>query len=343
VYAPGGNVEQPSEREGGRALRVLFVIPGRPEGSSMVFSRNEVRRLQGAGVVGKVFFLDRQRRSFVEVVRELRRAAAEFRPDAIHAHFGSLTAFVCALLWRIPLIITYRGSDLNKSPADGVLRSTAQRVLSQLASLRAKAIICVSDQLRERLWWRSRRAVVIPSGVDLDIFRPTPRDEARRALGWREDESVVLFNAGVQAAVKRLDLASDAVRVAERTLRSIRFHVLRGGVRQEDIPLLMSASDCLLVTSDNEGSPDIVKEALACNLPIVSVDVGDVAQRLLGVSHSEIAGRNPDALGAALIRILSENARSNGRAQAEKLAAPRVTEAILKVYDDALRVPDKRG
>jgi glycosyltransferase involved in cell wall biosynthesis len=136
--------------------------------------------------------------------------------------------------------------------------------------------------------------------------------------------------------VKRLDLARDAVAAATRLVGPIRFVVSDGTMPPESMPTLMNAADCLLLTSDYEGSPTVVKEALACNLPIVSVDAGDVAERLKGVEHSRIVSRDPGAIGRAVAEVLASRTRSNGRASVRDLDSATIALRLIAAYRDVL-------
>lgn len=272
-------------------------------------------------------------------MRAQRRLVLVYRPSIVHAHYGSLTGFICALVSfvsRVPLVITYRGSDLNPSPSDGVLRSAAQKLLSRLAALGACGIICVSRQVRDKLWWGRRKAVVIPSGVDMELFQLIPQKEARRRLGWGDDERIVLFNAGRTPVVKRLDLAEASVALMRKLIGEVRLIVLYGDTPHDEMPLYLSGADCVLMTSDYEGSPNIVKEALACGLPIVSVDVGDIAERLDGVHPSRIVACDARAIGSAAAEIVLSGQRSNGRDAIRNLSATAVRDKILEVYHRVL-------
>ena len=218
---------------------------------------------------------------------------------------------------RRPLVITYRGSDLNPLPqgAGWRARLRARGSLSQLASLRASRIVCVSRQLRGRLWWRREISVVMPSGVDAEMFRPEARDRRVGAWDGGKRERVVLFNAGHNPGVKRLDLARQAVALVQDLLDYVRLEVLDGGTRPDRMPDLLNAADCLLLTSDQEGSPTILQEALACNLPVVSVNAGDSAERLAGVRYSTIvAERDPQRLARVLrvpVRVIGRGEYAN--------------------------------
>ena len=309
----------------------------------MVFAHKEIAHLGRLGLETRTFMFDAGANPMRALIRarELRRLVREYRPDIVHAHYGSLTAFVCAVATRGPLVITCRGSDLNPSPMDGPLRSVAQKLLSHLAVWRASAIICVSRRLRDRLWWCKDKAVVIPTGIDMEQFRPIPKREARKHLGWEDNERVVLFNAGRTPKVKRLDLAESSVAVMRQRTGEVRFVMLVGDTPHQEIPMYLSGADCLLMTSDHEGSPDIIKEALACDLPIVSVDVGDVSERLEGVRPSKIVPRDPHAIGSAAADIVLSEQKSNGREVVKNISATAVRDKIVELYRRVLRSEDQ--
>ena len=322
-------------------MRVLFVIPGEAQGSSMIFARRQAESLAREGVEVEMFHL-RSRTSPWELAREgarFRRRVRSFDPQAIHAHFGTVTALFAA--WAAPstpLVITFRGSDLNVSRS---LRSVAGQVLSQIAALRASRIVCVSRQLRERLWWRRGSVIILPSGVDPDVFCPEPRSAARGRLGWHDDERVVLFNAGHDPATKRLDLAREALALTQGLLARMRMEVMDGATAPARVPELFNAADCLLLTSDREGSPTVIQEALACNLPVISVDVGDTVERLRGVRRSAIVPREAAAIAIELARVLRKPMRSDGRRKVGEFSAQRIAGELCGIYGELAGTPSK--
>jgi teichuronic acid biosynthesis glycosyltransferase TuaC len=321
-------------------LRVLFVIPGEAGGSSMIFARRQAESLAEEGVEVDCFYL-RSRTSPLALAREfhrLRRRIEAFRPSLVHAHFGTVTAALAALAaGKLPLAITYRGGDLNRQPPGP--RVWLGHLLSQLAALRAARILCVSRGLRERLWWRRSRAAILPTGFDAGLFRPEPGHAARASLGWPADQPVVLFNAGHDPRIKRLDLAEQAVAVAQRIQPAVRLEILRGEVDPRLIPRYMNASDCLLIASDSEGSPAVLQEALACALPVVSVDVGDAAERLRGVAPSRLVSRDAQVMGRALAEIAASRRRSNGPQSVEGLSLRSTARELGELYREALGFP----
>ncbi len=319
-------------------LRVLYVFPGSAEGSAMIFARKQVEAMRELGVIPEIFAVE-SRTDLVCLRRDsrrLRQSVASFRPDLIHAQYGTVTACLAGLMTMVPLVITFRGSDLNPTPSDPWLRSAVRRGFSQYAARKAVRMICVSQELKRRLWWGRDRALVLPSGVDTDLFVPRCQSDARAELGWGATERIVLFNAGLSPEVKRLDLAQAAVRKAERLCGPIRLMLLDGMVPQAMVATMMNGADCLLLTSDWEGSPTIVQEAMACNLPVLSVDVGDVRERLAAVTPSGIVGRDPAAMARALAELLARPARSNGRDFITAVDQHHIARQTLAVYHEAL-------
>lgn len=320
-------------------LRVLFVVPGLAIGWRMIFTKNDIAAIEKLGVQGCSFHLlsrTSPRRLIKEAMR-FRKAIKEFRPDLVHVHYGTVSACFCAALTALPLVVTYQGSDLNPCSSMNGVRSAVGRLLSQLAALRADRLVCVSRELRDRLWWNRTKASILPSGVNTTLFHPLPRDEARARLGWGLREKIVISSAGTDPIRKRLDLARAGVRAAEARCGPIRLVVLDGSTAHEEMPILLNAADCLLMTSDWEGSPNVVKEAIACDLPVVSVPVGDVAERLRFVRPSSIVARDPAELGAALAELLTCPMRSNGQDVIHEVAADRFAQQMVSIYGEMVR------
>lgn len=327
-------------------MRVLHVVSLGPDGVAPEFMRQQISRLAEAGVESDVFAFagstySRAPHHLPAELGALRTAIRGFRPDIVHAHWGSLLALLSAAgtLGGPPLVITFRGSDINPVPSERTARSLVRVACSQAAAGKAAAVICVSDELRGRLWAARGRASVIVDGVDLDRFRPQDAREARRALGWREDERVVLFNVGGRPIDKRLDLAEAAVAEASRVLGTdVRIEGLNGHLPHAIMPTLINAADCVLMTSDFEGSPNIVREALACDVPVVSVDVGDVRRWLHGAG-TRLAARDAEALGGAVADLLRSGERPRLGRSKEMFSDIASRDAVLGVYRQVVSAP----
>jgi glycosyltransferase involved in cell wall biosynthesis len=283
------------------------------------------------------------RKSIAALVRagfRLRRLAREHGVQLVHVHWGITTSLVTVLFAGRPVVISFAGSDLF-GLVDGQGRRTLQgrvsRLLSQLSSLGAQRVIVKSARMLDVLWPSvRRRAVVIPNGVDVSRFVPVPRGEARARLGWAADAPVILFFAGTGSSVKNRPLAEAAVERLRVQVPTARLMVVQG-VPHEDLFLYYSAADAMLLTSFHEGSNNSLKEAMCCNLPIVSVDCGDARERLAGVRNSVVVDRyDADLLARALVDILRCGQRSDGRSHAASIALPEIARRVRRVYDEAL-------
>jgi glycosyltransferase involved in cell wall biosynthesis len=237
----------------------------------------------------------------------------------------------------VPLVVTFRGDDL-----EGIIgehgRYTASgwllRAISRVVARRADATIVVSEHMKRYLP-SSVPAHVMPSGIDLELFRPQPRDEVRGRLGLPLEQRLVLFVGNPQLARKRHGLAEAAV---DRIGRHLPAQLLVGWeMTHRQIADLMNACDALIVTSMQEGSPNSVKEALACNLPVVSVPVGDVASRLAGIEGCELCpDDNVETLAAALARVLGRGIRIDGRSAVLQLDERLLTQRLIGIYRSIL-------
>ena len=155
------------------------------------------------------------------------------------------------------------------------------------------------------------------------------------ALLLPANDRLVLFVGNPQEARKRYQLAQQAVATLNQTLPAKL--ILAWLTPHQNIPIFMSACDVLVFTSFQEGSPNVVKEALACNLPVVSVAVGDVPQRLRGISGCEVCDDDrPETIAAALERVLRRGQRIQGRETVQHLDERLTTAKLIDVYRSVL-------
>ncbi|WP_255191705.1 glycosyltransferase [Natronobeatus ordinarius] len=238
--------------------------------------------------------------------------------DLVHAHYGTTAPMALAQL-RLPVVLSLWGSDLH-GPVSPVSRACA-RVCDE--------VVVMSPEMRDVL---GRACTVIPDGVDLERFAPTSQSAARAAVGWAADEYHVLFPYSPERELKNYPRARRVVDAVDGMLeRPVRLQTVYG-VDHDAVSDYMNAADALLLTSHSEGSPNSVKEALACNLPVVAVDVGDVRERLAGVSPSRVATSNRE-LVTGLAEVLESGERSNGREAVREVSLDRTTGRLLEVYE----------
>lgn len=256
----------------------------------------------------------------------VRREIARGDYDIVHANYG-LTAPHALAQSEAPVVLSLWGSDVH-GPFGWV---------SKLAAPRCDEVIVMSDSLGRAL---SCEYTILPHGIDLDQFRPMPQTLAREQLGWESDAHHVLFPAPIAREEKDFPRARRVVRAARKQLSDpVVLQVPDGRVPHDRMPLLMNGADALLLTSRHEGLPNAVKEALACNLPVVSTDVGSVAKRLEPVSPSFV-GRSDDELVESLVTVLQKGDWSDGRDAVVDLDVDRVAERLENVYRRVLADSD---
>lgn len=235
----------------------------------------------------------------------IRRAIRAFRPHVVHCHYGYTPLAVAGL--GVPYVVTLCGDDLNgeSNGQDGItLKSRAGIEVTQALSAAARYVIVQSEEMRRRLRPRAQsRAEVLPNGVDTDAFVPGSRREARAYLGLPHDILLLGFVNSIRQPTKRLDIAT-AVR-DELNRRGVPTELLVAeSVAAAEMPWYYRASDCLLMTSDREGAPNCVKEALACGTPVVGVPVGDLPELITDPAMGRVVPRDPGLLADAVQAIM---------------------------------------
>jgi glycosyltransferase involved in cell wall biosynthesis len=172
---------------------------------------------------------------------------------------------------------------------------------------------------------------IIPNGVDMEMFVPMDAEACRQKLGWKEGGKHILFPADPDRMEKDFPLAQETVK---QSGQDITIHVFRQ-VEHKDTVLHYNAADAVLLTSKWEGSPNAIKEAMACCRPIVSTNVGDVKERLSGVEGCYVAEtRDPNELSGFLRNALEWKGRTNGRDKiiADQLESKQIADKIITIY-----------
>lgn len=321
--------------------RVLVVTNMWPHGENPgygIFIKRQVDSLLDAGLRCDVLFVRGYRSQLAFVLAAAKLAAANFRGkryQLVHAHSGE-TAFSARFFVRAPLLVSYCGDDLLGTPrADGSI-PLAHRVRRWIIRQQARMQTATLTKSREMEGVLPRGVrnhnSVVPNGVDRAAFVPIDCADARRQLGWSEDERVALFAADPAVERKRHWLAKAACDLAAEQIPGVRLHVAYPSP-PEQMPVLMSAADCLLLTSTIEGSPNVVKEALMCGLPVIATPSGDVRELLDGVEPSWVCESDAAELAGAVIECLRDPGRSNGRQASEWLGSERIAARVLELYN----------
>ncbi len=322
-------------------MRVLVVAPPLPtisEPNTMPPLSRQIRSLQAQGLEIDVLEMrGLPKVKYLQLVPKFLLRAA--RADLIHAHYG-----FCGWLARLqigkPVVISFMGDDILGTPDETGRLSFASRAVVEIDRWLARwvnAVIVKSAEMAEIV--KPVTAHVVPNGVDLALFRPLDRTDAQQQLGWPTDKRYLLFPGNPDNPRKGFPLAQAAVQLAaQQSGQSFELVPLRN-VLPDQVPLYMNACEAMLLTSQLEGSPNVVKEAMACNLPVVSVPVGDVATLLQGATGYSVQPRDPAKLAAALLHVLAlDPAQIDGRAALQRhgLGLEQVAEQIITIYKQVL-------
>ncbi len=256
------------------------------------------------------------------------------RFDLVHVHYGLTGLATLMLPTTARRVFTFYGSDLN---------NPVQRTISVATARTAARRVFVARRLSEQ--WPHPENEIVPNGVDFAACAPADRIASCRALGLDPGPPRVLFGARPDNAVKGWDVFREVLERVRRELPDAQEMILtEPGQSYERVVAKLNAADVLLFTSRRgaEGSPTVVKEALAVGLPVVSTDVGDAAEMLDGVTPGGVvpfpateAGRDAwlDALAARTAAVLRERRRSNGRAMRGSLKQEAVCARLLRIYE----------
>jgi glycosyltransferase involved in cell wall biosynthesis len=308
-------------------MRVLLVCKGDFEISEENFEKkrayifDQYKGLKKHGFHVDLFFIRGSGiATYLKAISKLRAFLKKNNYDIIHAHYG-YCGLVAGLVSPFPVVVTYHGTDLTES---------LSRIISCVSVWLASWNIFVSKRLFERVIPSPKsRYSILPCGVDLDVFFPKSKIQASDELGWDPKIQRVVFSSSFDNPVKNFPLAKSALDM----IPGVGFDLveLKDKSRKE-VALILNASDVLLLTSHTEGSPQIIKEALACGCPIVSVDVGDVKERIAGVQNCFLVEKDPKQIAAALTRALQFEVARKGPLLSKKLDNKLVIKELSEIY-----------
>lgn len=304
-------------------MKVLFVGSGN-HGEISPIIKSQGDSLVSSGIEVEYFLIKgKGLRGYLGHVKSLRKYLKETSFDVIHAHY-SLSAFTASLAGARPMVVSLMGSDVKAT----WLYKMVIRVFAR--AFRWKDIVVKSKDMYEDL--KIRWAKIIPNGVDLELFKLLDKEKCRNSLDWDTEKVHVLFPADPSREEKDFELAVEATNLLDS---SVKLHVFEQ-VDHKMTPLHFNAADVMLLTSKWEGSPNVIKEALACGCPIVSTNVGDVKERIADVEGCFVAHtRKPEELADLLRKAIAFEGRTKGRDKiiADGLDNKQVAKRLIEIYE----------
>ena len=302
-------------------MRILFVASFN-KGSFAPFIVEQAEALKALGCEIGFFGLEgKGLRGYLKNRTLLKQRIVSFQPDIVHAHYG-LSGLLANLQRKVPVVVTYHGSDINDPRV---------RRFSKMAMCLSAWNVFVSKKTLE-IASLQKKYTLVPCGIDISDLQLTKKPTAREQMHLLANKRYVLFAGAFDNEVKNASLAQQTI----AKLRDDNTELIEmKGYSREEVTLLMCAADVLLMTSLTEGSPQVIKEALACGCPIVSVDVGDVRERTEGIEGCFVAEtRESEELSTLLLKAFAFVGKTQGR---ERLAADgldnrMVAQKLLEIY-----------
>jgi teichuronic acid biosynthesis glycosyltransferase TuaC len=310
------------------ALKVLIVCNGNKVNTKEDFKTKQpfiyeqIKSLEMLGVIFDIFLIKGKGISgYLRNYSSLKKYVKQMRPDLIHAHYG-LSGLLANLQRSVPVITTFHGSDINV---------WNNRIYSWFAAFLSRDNIFVNINMPAKIKYK-RKINIIPCGVDSKMFFPVDMKKARTEVGLNEHSKYALFSSSFDNKIKNYQLALSSIESASTCIELLE---LKNRSRQ-DVNLLLNSVDLLIMTSFSEGSPQIIKEAMLCNCPILSVDVGDVKSVFGDVEKCFIVPYDAKKIGYDIDLIVKNKNKTNGREAVMKFSLESIASNIYQVYVRAL-------
>lgn len=302
-------------------MKVLFVSSGNSKGGISILVKNQAESLKENGVEVEFFPIKgKGLKGYLQNISKLRNFLKKNQFDVVHAHY-SLSGAAALLAGSRPLVISLMGSDIRLN--------LFLRFILKIFKLLGKTLIVKSESMRKKT--KLHHANVIPNGVDLKKFQPIDQNSAREKLGLNQTKKYIIFVSDPDRFEKNFKLAKNAYELIKDSGTQLQ---VVNDVDHNLIPYFMNAADVLILTSLWEGSPNVIKEAMACNCPIVSTDVGDVRWVIGKTEGCYITSFDSEDVAEKLKMALAFRKRTGGREYIKHLDSNVIAKKIIKLYEE---------
>jgi len=311
-------------------LTNMYPTPDKPFHGTFV--EQQVKSLQREGVDVDVLYVDgvASKLNYILGFPRLWAKLLNNHYDLIHAHYV-FSGIIARAQLACPVVLTHHGSQVFQG---------WQAKLCQMVTPFMDRAIVVSPEMKEK--GHLSKSHIIPCGIDFELFKPIPRQQARKELGLPQDKKLVLYAGEYFRPIKRFEIVQAAMQLLQKKDDNTEL-VLVAKKPLHEVPKYMSACDVLVLVSDGEGSPMVIKEAMACNLPIVSVPAGDVPEVIANTDGCYLCSQDPQDVAAKLEMAIKLGTRTDGREKIGHMEISAIAKIIISLYEDLLRKKNGRG
>jgi teichuronic acid biosynthesis glycosyltransferase TuaC len=304
-------------------LRILVVLSGNATGEihhTFVFEQIDSIKskynidydtilIKGKGIFG-----------YLKNLKHIKSKIKKYKPDLVHAHFG-LSGLLSNLQRTVPVITTYHGSEI---------RTFAVNLLSSFCAILSGYNIYVAHHIRDKMYFKPQKNFsIIPCGIDLNEITEIEKSVSQSKMNLNKENINIVFSGAFDNPVKNYDLAKTAIGlIPEGAINLIELK----GYKRSEVNYLLNACDLVLLTSMSEGSPQIIKEAMACNCPIVAADVGDIKEVISGIEGCYITSMDPGDVAGKIRSAIKFAGRTKGREKIMKFDNNLIAEKVHSIY-----------
>jgi teichuronic acid biosynthesis glycosyltransferase TuaC len=320
-------------------MKILQIAPLNSKSELPVYVLNQLQSLAPHGINSQIVGFRGSQITLKKPIKSLRTVTDLYKvirnsdSKILHAHWGSLLGAICGFAKRSDqtLILTLRGSDVNRVKSERKFVFYLRTLLSRFAVSKSCHVVYVSEQLN-RGWKRGESNFsVIPDGTSTAIFFPRNKEKSRHQLNWKNDTHYVLFHCGERPREKNLSLAEEVLDIVKKTLKNVVLITIENDLTQDELAIHFCAADVLLFTSHAEGSPNVVREAIASGCPVVSVDVGDASRWVHMSKAGHLASYDPLELSQGVIDTIKNSVLPN-YSIAQLYSVDYSAQILAKVY-----------
>lgn len=273
---------------------------------------------------------------YLQSIPAFRRKIKKHQYDLIHAHYAYSGWLAVLSFTGLPIVVSFMGTDVYGTVSEQgkrVLKSYVEIFIAKILQLLVDKIIVKSQNLYDYIYLK-RKTEIVPNGVDFKTFKPRNKTKACKQLSLPCDKKLITFLGHPTYPRKNFALLKDAVKLAAQEDWVI---VNPYPTEPKNIPYYLNAADVLVLTSYQEGSPNVIKEAMASNCPIVATDVGDVKEIIANTKGCYLVDYEPQEVAEKIRMALEFGSPTTGREDISHLEINKVAKKIITIYESALK------